>query len=286
MPKSLGMIHTVNYSFGSTAGIGLDANQVYGIDLPGQLTNQLQRMVRAGGYFKVVGIDMSLNNIAGTIPADVVNVSGVIKFYAPTAGRCNALKNAYKAVRNGMKLAGISLHGNRHYDFRVPITDMSAVINGAAFVNEATIDGTNCLTLDTSAAAVNDEVFTVYNSNIQPEQSATVQFSEGFGLPGGGAGTDFVLNEGELYEGSLTHFAETTKEEIPFDLSYGMDSTTNTASVVSMEWRPDPALYLAVLTGQLEVHIIGMAAAKAEYRLNTAIHVAGWKSVLGNRRRR
>lgn len=286
MPKTLGMIHTVNYTLGDTGGVGLAAAQSYLIDLPGQLTGQLQRMVRAGGYFKCVGIDMSMRNIAGTVPIDAVNCAGVLKYYAPTVGRCNALKNAYKAVREGMKLQGINVHGNRHYDFRVPITDPATCINGAAFFNQATIDGTNVLTLDTSAASATDEVFTVYNANIQPSQTAVVAFGTGFGMPGApGAPTDFVLNEGENYEGSLIHKAETELESIPFTLSYGMDTTTNTAEAVEMEWRPDPALYLAILTGQFVVEIISMGGPQSTYRIDLAVHVSGWKSVLGSNKK-
>lgn len=289
MPKSLGMIHTVNYSLGDTGGAGLTPTSQFGIDLPGQLTNQLQRMVRACQYFKVVGIDLTLNNIAGTIPLDVCNVTGVLQYYAPTRGRCEALKNAYRAVMNAMKIQGIKPRNNRHYDFRVPITDPSALINGADFLNAATFDGTNLLTMDVSASAVNDEIMTVYNKTIQPQQASTVvDFATGFGVPGqtGLTPTDFVLQEGEFYEASLVHTAETTLEEIPFSLSYGIDSTTNTAFVHDMEWRPDPALYLAVLTGQFIVKIVGMASPATDMRINAAFHVSGWKSVLGSGKKR
>ena len=286
MAKSLGMIHTVNYELG--AGVGLGANDKFLIDLPGQLTNQLQRMIRACQYFKVVGIDMSLRNTPGSSVLEPVTCSGKIEYYAPTRGRCEALKNAYHAVRDAMKLQGINIHGNRHYDFRAPMTDPSTCVNGADFLNQVTFDGTNTLTLDDSAASVTDQIFTVYNSNIQPEQTSTVDFSAGFGFPGatGGSATDFVNNEGEYYEGSLVHFAENTKESIPFSLSYGMDTTRDTASVVPMEWRPDPALYLAVLTGQLTVTLDSLPVALSDYVIDTAVHVSGWKSVLGRHKNR
>lgn len=285
MPKSLGMIHTVNYELGKTGLIGIAAAQSYLIDLPGQLTQQLQRMVRAGSYFKVVGIDMSMRNIAGTLPVDPIVCAGVIQYYAPTVGRCNALRLAYQAVKSGMKLQGINVHGNRQYDFRVPIENPANFINGADFFNQATIDGTNVLTLDASApGGTTDQVFGVWNSNLQPKQTAAIAFSSGFGLPGGAgvAATDFVLNEGEFYEASLVHAASDVKEEIPFSLSFGMDTITNTASAVQMEWRPDPALYLAILTGQFSVDIVSMGGPQADYRIDLAVHVSGWKSVLGN----
>lgn len=285
MPKSLGMIHTVNYEL-QEPGPGIVANQKYLIDLPGQLTNQLQRMVRANQYFKVVGIDMTLRVITGGTTLDPAPVAGTIEYYAPTVGRCNAIKEAYKAIRSGMKLMGINVHGNRHYDCRFPLGLTTQYVNGAEFLNQATIDGTNMLTLDTTAASVTDEVFTVYNSNIQPDQTATVDFSAGFGLPGSGTSTDFVLNEGEYYEGSLVHNAELEKESIPFLLSYGIDTTTNTTTAVDMEWRPDPALYLAVLTGQFEVTIKSSPLNLSDYVIDMAIHVSGWKSILGSGKKR
>lgn len=181
-----------------------------------------------------------------------------------------------------MELQGINMRGNRHYDFRVPITLPSGVANGAEFLNAATIDGTNNLTLDASAGSVTDEVFTVYNSNIQPEQSASVAFATGYGLPGSGSGTDYVLNAGEYYEGSLTRFASLDYESIPFQLSYGHDSGTNTATAFEMEWRPDPALYLAVLTGQFVIEIDSSSSSSSDLMIDLAVHVSGWKSVMGN----
>lgn len=278
--KELGMIHTVNYEIGQ--GLGLNEGDQWLIDLPGQLTGQLQRMIRACQYFKVVGIDMVLRNIENTPELEPGICSGRLSYYAPTRGRCEALKNAYKAVRRAMKTQGINIHGNRQYDFRVLMTD--GCVNETAFLNQATYDGTNHLTLDQSAAAANDRVFGVYNDNIQPHQTATVAFSSGFGQAGAVASsTDFVLNEGENYEGSLVHFAEEEYEFIPFSLSWGTDSTAETSAAVSLQWRPDPALYLAVLTGQFVFELDALSISGTNLVIDTAFHVSGWKSVLGKR---
>ncbi len=283
MAKSLGQIHTANMSQQVTS-----AGDVAIVDLPGILTNQLQHMVRQGQYFKVVGIDMTCADLVGT--QGEVAVAGVLRYYAPTRGRCAAYKNAYRAVREGMKLQGINVRGNRHYDFRVPMADTSAYLNGADFLNQATIDGTNELTLDDSAAAVNDQVFRVYNANIQPEQGATgVDFATGFGLPGAaGTTTDYVLNEGKYYEGSMVSTAEITKEEIPFAISFGQDAGQGLSSTMTMQWRPDPALYLAVLTGQFEIVItdINDSVPGNFVQLEIAVHVAGWKSIMGSGKKR
>lgn len=284
MAKELGQIHTVNYNETVAA-----AGDKVLVDLPGQLTNQLQRMVRQGHYFKVVGIDMTCRDLVGT--QGEVAVSGVLNYYAPTEGRCNAYKNAYRAVRKGMQLQGINIRGNQHYDFRVPLGVTTGYTNGADFLNQATIDGTNQLTLDDTAASVTDEVFTVYNANIQPAQTATVNFNEGFGLPGAaGTTTDFVLNEGEYHEGSRIAFAELTKEQIPFSISFGTDSTPGaaTSSVMMFQWRPDPALYLAVLTGQFEIEIddINDSIPGTSVNLEIAVHVSGWKSIMGSKNKK
>lgn len=282
MAKSLGQIHTANISqLVNTAG-----DKVL-VDLPGILTNQLQTMVRQGQYFKVVGIDMTCQDLVG--PTGEVAVSGVLRYYAPTRGRCAAYKNAYHAVRRAMKLQGINIRGNEHYDFRVPIGLTSGFTNGATFLNQATFDGTNMLTLDDTAASVTDEVFTVYNSNIQPAQSTAVAFSSGFGAPGStGAATDFVLNEGEYHEGSRVPFAHISKEAIPFSISFGSDPAQGVSSTMSMQWRPDPALYLAVLTGQFEIEIedINDSVPGTAITLEIAVHVAGWKSIMGSGKKR
>ncbi len=279
MAKSLGQIHTVNVSqLVNTAG------DTVLVDLPGILTNQLQHMVRQGQFFKVVGIDMTCQDLVGA--QGEVAVSGVMRYYAPTKGRCAAYKNAYRAVRQGMKLQGINVRGNRHYDFRVPMGATSGYVNGADFLNQATIDGTNQLTLDDTAASATDEVFTVYNQNIEPAQAAAPTFSTGFGIPGSAiTGTDYVLNEGEYYEGSMVPFAEITKEEIPFSISFGQDAAQGISNVMTMQWRPDPALYLAVFTGQFEVVIedINDSVPATAITLEIAVHVAGWKSIMGSR---
>ena len=97
--------------------------------------------------------------------------------------------------------------------------------------------------------------------------------------------TDFVLNEGEYYKGSLTHHAALVKESIPWQISVGEDSTAETATAVMFEWRPDPALYLSILCGQLIVNILD-GDSQTDYRLDLAVHVAGWKSMLGSGKKR
>lgn len=274
MAKSLGQIHTANFIVPAVVTNSPTTN-AHLIDLSSELSNQLQTMVRQGNYFKVVGIDAKVSDLSGAVSSGVV--SGSIKYYAPTRGRCEAYKRAYRAVRKGMELQGINVRGNRNYDFRVPLGDFSRYTNSASFLNAATIDGTNELALSGTSSGT-DDIFGTYNANIQPAQTATVNFSEGFGLPGAaGTTTDFVLQEGEIFDPSMTRQATVATESIPFQLAY---NSANTA--YEMEWRPDPALYLAVMCGMFEITFDQVDdPAGAGLTVSFAIHVSGWKSIMG-----
>lgn len=285
MAKSLGQIHTVNGTHTYSVAAGAGTKNL--IDLAGELSAQLQTMVRQGQYFKVVGIDMTVEEQGGSGGGG--QVSGELRYYAPTRGRCEAYKNAYHAVRRGMELQGINIRGNRNYDFRVPIDKIGEYANAAQFLNQATIDGSNGLSLTDipGTGQDNDDIFDVYNKNIQPSQTAVVAFNPGFGLPGGASPTpvDFVLNEGEIFDPSMQRSAATALESIPFQLTFtpGSDST-----VWTMEWRPDPALYLAVMCGMFELYVeeIDGDTGATQLNIHYAIHVSGWKSIMGNPNRK
>ena len=143
MAKSLGQIHVVNSIF----PVNNTTGDKFNIDLPGQLTSQLQTMVRAGTYHKVVGIDMTLDT-QGTLGGG--QVSGSILYYAPTHGRCSAYRAAFKSMAEVMKTQGISMRENRLYDFKAPI-NVAGTVN--VFQNQATLDGTNGLALNNTVNA-------------------------------------------------------------------------------------------------------------------------------------
>ena len=94
MAKSLGMIHTVNHrlTLSNNPLPGLPANQDgTTVDLSGLLTRQLQRMCRQGNYYKLVGIDMTIdpgNLLTQGDPGGII--SGQLNYFQPTAGRCAA----------------------------------------------------------------------------------------------------------------------------------------------------------------------------------------------------
>ncbi len=274
MAKSLGQIHTANFFRSTIASTG----SVLNCDLPGALTEQLQHMVRAGNYFKVVGIDMSLTT-QGTVGGG--QVSGVIRYYAPTHGRCNAFKGAFKSMADVMKAQGINMRDNKLYDFRAPLND---TVDGAnPFRNQATLNGVEGLALNNTTEA-GASIFGVHNRSQQPQYEGTTGdlFQPGFDtiLQDSLSGTDFVLEDTAIWSGD-SGVAITDYETIPFMMSWTPDSTD---IAVQFQWRPDPALYLAVLCGQMQVFIeeVNLDGEAPAVELNVAIHCAGWKSIMGN----
>ncbi len=279
MAKSLGQIHTVNYSQALAFGSSTPQN-LLAIDLPGELTRQLQRQIRWGQYFKVVGIDMTIDTI-GTLGGG--NVVGYLRYYAPTRGRCEAVKGAFKSMAEQMKIQGISMRDNKMYDFRAPLNEYSHT--SGDFPNRATLGGQNALALYHTANEY-ASIFDVHNRSQLPQYTAAAgeQFQPGFETllqPDGAAATDFVVNDTVMWSGN-TGEASTEYETIPFTMSWTPDTTD---IAVSVQWRPDPALYLAVLCGQFS-----MVIEEANYdgsnedglNIDVAVHVSGWKSIMGN----
>lgn len=275
--KELGQIHSVKYQrSGLTAA---DANSfILQMDLAGDLTTQLQRMVRQGNYFKVVGIDIGLANTPGGTGGDG-SVSGYFRYYTPTKGRCAAYRYAFKSMADQMKTQGIVMRTNHQYDFRVELTGDPSV--PGSFDNLATLDGTNGLALYnyTNPGA---SVFDVYNASVQPNNETTPSaslFAEGFDtkLAAGTDKTDFVLNDTDLYKGN-EDMAGRNYETIPFQIAFSSTGTTTT-----FQWRPDPALFLAVMCGLFEVYVEDIETSLgSQIELDFNVMVAGWKSIMGN----
>ncbi len=277
--KELGQIHTVNYSQAVTSTDTYPRNSIL-VDLPGQLTEQLQTMVRAGTYHKVVGIDMTLDTV-GTQGGG--QITGYIRYYAPTRGRCEAFRSAFKAMKEQMQNQGVNTRTNPLYDFRAPINEFAHA--SGAFPNQATLDGKDGLALYNSASE-GHSIFGVHNRSVEPQYTGTTGdlFADGFDTllasDSEGNSTDFVLNDTIPYTGNR-HAASIEYETIPFMLSWTPDTTDLS---LFWNWRPDPALYLAVLCGQMsivieELNVDGDASA---VNLNVAVMVSGWKSIMGN----
>ena len=276
MAKQLGQIHTVNHNVAVA-----NASTIGQIDLSGQLSAQLQHMVRQGNMFKVVGIDMTVSDLGGNVGG--VTINGFLDYYAPTKGRCKAYRDAFKAMANAMKSQGISMRDNKLYDFRCSIIDPNALPPSQRLVNSAILDSAHVLCLS-NAAAPEASVFGVHNAQIQPATAGTPNFTTGFNTLGNQTTpTNFVSNEGNYgYEGT-DMIASEQFESIPFSLSY---STSGSGSdfVTQFQWRPDPALYFAMMCGLIKVRLdeVEYDGAVTSASLDIAVHVSGWKSIMGN----
>lgn len=279
MPKSLGQIHTANFT--ATAQQGASYPQYHLMDTAGQLADQLQHQVRQGNIFKHVGFDLDVINASDSTHSAMV--SGEILYMAPTRGRVGAYKKAFQAMMASLKLQGVNVRGNRNYDFRCMIHHPNYYTSGGIFSNVATFDGTNPLQLcGDSHSQNNDEVFDTWNRNLQPSQTAAVDFDTGFGIQG--VNVEYALNQVELYDPSMVSRAATSLESIPFQATY--DPTEGTSFTV--EWRPDPALYLAVMAGMFEIRVddVQTQVAGETALIKIAAHVAGWRSMMGSGKKR
>lgn len=277
MAKELGQIHTVSDLF---AVAPIDSGTVpRRFDLAGKLCDKLQRMIRQGNYFKLVGIDINLEpSVVGAGNGGAI--TGRFRYYSPTKGRCAAFRHAFKAQADQMKMQGIPMRENAGYDFRVALTNQAGI--GPVLGNQATMDGTNGLALNSGVAGAS--VLGVYNKSVLPNLTtvpAADLFDEGFDtlLQAGAGKTDFVLNEQTLWDGN-DDFADLSYEFIPFQISF--DSTGNTT--LAFEWRPDPALYVAVMTGNLEMELdeCTVSGGTPQLNVNVSFYISGWKSIMGD----
>lgn len=275
MAKSLGQIHNVNFRAGTFSAV----NEKYNLDLPGQLTDQLQRMVRAGTFHKVVGIDLTAEFPGLTTQG--ASVSGMIRYYAPTRGRCEAYRSAFKSMAEVMKTQGISMRDNAMYDFRAPLNAETAL---NTFDNQATLDGTNGLALY-NTAVTGASIFGVHNEGVQPTSTTAAGsvFTSGFDtILQGSGGTDFVLNDTLPFTGNHMNASE-EYEEIPFTLAFIPSEIGSAGQTVKFEFRPDPALYIAVMCGQMQIVIDELNLVNSSgVVLEVSVQVAGWKSIMGN----
>lgn len=299
MAKSLGQIHTVSNVYDNLAYSLASGNKLL-VDLPGELTEQLQHMCRMMANYKVVGIDMSFGPIQNTGGVDLAacNMNGYIQYYTPTKGRVEACKAAYRSVRRMMKMQGINPAHAITYDFRPLIADPAGFVNGSEIPNQASIEDNGLATCLANGPG-SSNVFGVYNQGIQPRATVgtSPNFEDGFdtGLRSNAASADFTLNEKVTLSALTAPIASEELEFIPFELSYTAAEGNSLAIATGqdMEWRPDPALYLSILTGQLIIKIDESQAvddqgsdAMDSTELEIAVHVAGWKGFLGSNRKK
>lgn len=271
MAKELGMIHTVSDSVTVSA-----QGQRFLVDLSTELSLQLQRRIRQGQYYKTVGFDLNLRPHPTTPTAGGI-VSGRIKYYLPTKGRCNAYRNAFNTMMSIFKDQGINIRQDKRYDFRVAFDNTANYVNGTQFINVSSIDGTN--QLDMTSQNDND-IFQVYNQSVVPINNATPVNSTGFGAYG--STSDYILNDGATQFGN-PDYASQTPEVLNFTVSF--DGTNKIGDTLQL--RADPALYIAILAGQFEILIdtVDFETGATQLRLDVNTHVAGWKSIIQPPRR-
>lgn len=303
MAKSLGQIHTVNWTLqdikaasdpsGTPSNIGL-------LDLGSRLTDQLQTMVRTTNIFKVVGIDMTLEDYDASVDGGG-QISGRLEYYAPTRGRCLALKNGWEFQRDLLKASGIPYGKNSNYDFKPQLMGEQVPYTG---IIGAEVGGANPLTSDVPNLAyspdpsgnpisfclakggtTNQNIFDTWNASLNPSgMNPADVFDSGFTTPDGTNNQDFVLFDDELITRPRL-YADDSIQWIPFQMSWTPSSTDVS---VSFNWRPDPALYLSILTGQFNLYIeeLDLDGGADALTLRIAMHVAGWKSAISTRRPR
>lgn len=286
MAKSLGQIHTVNHQLVINDG---EEGGLYQLEMSQPLTQQLGHMVRSGNSFKCVGIDVSIDPTVDPLLQGSGAVSGVLRYYNPTRGRVMAWKAGFNAVKRAMKIQGISTSRNNQYDFRVPLKSRGVYENAADFVNVACQgnDSDSELVLGLAATLLpgysnNRSLFDVHNQAIVPSADATTEFYSGFSLmfnQEDGTPSDYVSNEATFWNGQKDS-ASLEMEEIHFQLAYDADEST-----LTYQFRPDPALYVSIMCGLFEFELLETTGA-APKALNFDFHIAGWKSLLGGKKKR
>lgn len=287
MPKSLGQIHTVDFNY-ETPQSGTGTGNAFLCDVSGALSKQFNRNIRMMSIYKLCGADLVVQlPEAALIQADKAIVKGRMRYFQPTHGRCQALRDAYQQMRTMAKSQGVNISDNKLFDFRVlprPFTEYAPNITYGPLVNLTTLDNSNelCMTGGTTGVSVFDS----YNENVNPVDPniTAADFGSGLDTWQSGIQTDFVLEEGLIQSGNF-RVADTVMEEIPFELAY--DSTAR--RVHTLNWRPDPALYLGILGGWVEIVLDEITADGASLpavdgvEIDVSLHIAGWKSIVSPR---
>lgn len=286
MPKSLGQIHTVdfNYEFAPTL---TGVSNAFLCDASAELSKQFNRNIRMMQIYKLVGADLVLQlpDQASVEDTDRVICKGRMRYFQPTLGRCQALRDSFEQFKAMAKAQGVNPSNNKLFDFRVIPRPMDQYphnanpLNGYEIFNTSTLNGVDPLVMTGGATGVS--VYDSYNEGVSPKDATVTSddFTSGLDQWQVGTQTDFVLNEGTIQTGNF-RIADTQMEEIPFELAFDITARR----VATLQWRPDPALFLGILGGFVEIVI---DEAKAEggdpfsaCELDISLHFAGWKSII------
>ena len=286
MAKSLGQIHTTSFNYEvGTLAIGTD--QAFLCDGSAALSKQFNRNIRMMSIYKLVGADLVVQLPDAIVyGSDRVIVKGRMRYVQPTKGRCQALRDAYNQFRTMAKAQGVNPSKNKLFDFRIvprPLSnyDINALTTENSILNNSTLDGVEELVMTGGQTGVS--VFDSYNEGVRPTDVTVTNadFASGLDTWQSGTQTDFVLNEGTIQSGNA-NIADLDFEEIPFELAY--DSTAR--RVHTLNWRPDPALFIGVLGGFVEIVLDEITADGATgpavngVEMDISLHWAGWKSIV------
>lgn len=288
MPKSLGQIHSTFFNYECPA-TSVGAGDSFLCDGSAALSTQFNRNIRMMSIYKLVGADLVVQLPDGAAYNNMTSavVKGRLRYFQPTKGRCNALRDAYQQFRTMAKAQGVDPAKNKLFDFRVIPRPMSEYpINSLPptnfILNTSTFDGVNELCMRGGGSG--HTVFTSYNESIHPRDGTVTaaNFASGLDTWQSGTQTDFVLNEGTIQSGNPL-YADEEMEQIPFELSF--DITSGQLKSSTLQWRPDPALYLGILGGFVEVVLDEVAAEGTGtftdgIEMDIALHWAGWKSIV------
>ena len=285
MPKSLGQIHTVDFNYESLPVL-VGTDDAFLCDGSAALSKQFNRNIRMMQIYKLVGADLvvQLPDTAGYSDTDRVIVKGRMRYFQPTKGRCAALRDAYEQFRAMAKAQGVAPEKNKLFDFRVlprPFGQYPHNPNWGPLYNLATLDGTDALCMTGGATGIS--VFDSYNAGVAPKDATVTDgdFTSGLDTWQVGTQTDFVLNEGTIQSGN-SDIADLEMEEIPFELAFD----TTARRVATLQWRPDPALYIGVLGGWVEIVLDEIEAAASSgvpaIEMDISLHFAGWKSIVSS----
>ena len=284
MPKSLGQIHTVKFNY-ETLKTNTGTGQAFLCDSSRKLSAQFNRQIRMLSNYKLVGADLvvQLPENLQQLNSTQVIVKGRMRYMQPTKGRCDALRDAYQQLRAQAKVQGVDLGKNKLFDFRVTPRGESNYINvgDETLRNLTTLNGSDALSM--TNGVTNAEVFDSYNQGIHPiDQNPAGNFNAGLRTQLAGSGqTDFVLNE-ELISVGNADYADTQMEEIPFSLFYDLPGKKSG----TLEWRPDPALYVSIIGGYVEIvldEITATGGAQSQLdgvEMDISLHFAGWSSIV------
>lgn len=296
----MGKIHTVEWTLGPVSG-----GHNYQMDVAKQLTSQLQRMVRQCQIFKLSGLTIQVAPLLDDATNDDVVVTGQVRWCEPTAGRIKAIKNAFFAVHNGRKDAGIP--PNYEYDFRIGLDSGAQyqVTNSCAdgeLANQAVAyhsgEPYSLWMIDTATGGTAidySSVFRMYNFGLPDwdDSAETPAQVSGWNMEGQALAAaidvkDYVQYETNLLVGNPRgpKAAHEALEGVPFECSYHTGATDLSVHAWTLE---NPNDYIALLNGLLEVRVIATAGdneGESIGFLRVSAHISGWTSYMKGRRKK